>query len=155
MKITKDSLIFKNRTYRLNNEGKKISDGDPVQTLEMISIEFQSAFMHINTEFDRCPCTFLYVDDNENGIPIQIINDIDTPDFIRVYMGQTKVEEGLITDVSKDLVLDIERNDDLLINFKDTAEEPYLRMRIEDSIKRLSGEPVEKREFFKVIDGEK
>ena len=70
-------------------------------------------------------------------------------------MGDKIAEVGFLKDIIKGLVEDIEfHENDLLENFHKTAEEPYMRNRIEDSLKRLMDEPVTKRPFFTVVDGE-
>ena len=155
MKITKDSIMFQNGTYKLNNKGSVISDGDPVQALETISLEVQTAHEHLNKDFDMFPSSYLYVDGSKDGVSIQVVNESEDSDLVTIYMGEKIVEFGSLKDLIKGLVDDIElHEDDLLENFHDTAEEPYMRNRIEDSLKRLMDEPVTKRPFFTVVDGE-
>ncbi len=154
MKITKDSIMFQNCTYKLNNEGSVISDGDPVQALETVSLEMQAALSHLNKVFDMMPSSFLYVDGSKDGVSIQVVNESEDNDLVSIYMGEKIVERGFLSDIIKGLVDDIELNEeDLLVNFQDTAEEPYMRNRIEDSLKRLMDEPIKKRQLFTVIDG--
>ncbi|WP_031551757.1 hypothetical protein [Oribacterium sp. FC2011] len=155
MKITKDSIMFQNGTYKLNNGGSVVSDGDPVQALETISLEAQAAIDHLNKDYDVFPSSFLYVDGSKDGVSIQVVNESDDTDLVSIYMGDKIVEVGSLKDIIKGLVDDIELHEDALLkNFHDTAEEPYMRNRIEDAIKRLMDEPVTKRPFFTVIDGD-
>ncbi|SEA69800.1 hypothetical protein SAMN05216349_12337 [Oribacterium sp. KHPX15] len=155
MKITRDSIMFQNGTYKLNNKGSVISDGDPVQALETISLEVQAAHEHLNKDFDMFPSSFLYVNGSKDGVSIQVVNEAEDNDLVTIYMGEKVVEVGYLSEIIKGLVDDVEIHEDALLqNFHDTAEEPYMRNRIEDSIKRLMDEPVTKRPFFTVIDGE-
>ena len=155
MKITKDSIMFQNGTYKLDNKGSVISDGDPLQALETISLEIQAAHEHLNKDFDMFPSSFLYVNGSKDGVSIQVVNEAEDNDLVTIYMGDKIVEVGLLKDIIKGLVDDIELHEDALLkNFHDTAEEPYMRNRIEDAIKRLMDEPVTKRPFFTVVDGE-
>ncbi len=101
------------------------------------------------------PSSYLYVNGSKDGVSIQVVNESDDTDLVSIYMGDKIVEVGSLKDIIKGLVDDIEQNEnDLLENFHETAEEPYMRNRIEDSLKRLMDEPVTKRPFFTVIDGE-
>ncbi|MBP3804240.1 MAG: hypothetical protein J6I76_10130 [Oribacterium sp.] len=155
MKITKDSIMFQNGTYKLNNGGSVVSDGDPVQALETISLEAQAAIDHLNKDYDVFPSSFLYVDGSKDGVSIQVVNESDDTDLVSIYMGDKIVEVGSLKDIIKGLVDDIVLHEEnLLENFHETAEEPYMRNRIEDSLKRLMDEPVTKRPFFTVVDGE-
>jgi len=155
MKITKDSIMFQNGTYKLNNGGSVVSDGDPVQALETISLEAQAAHEHLNKDLDLFPSSYLYVNGNKNGVSIQVVNESEDSDLVTIYMGEKVVEVGYLSEIIKGLVEDVELHEDTLLqNFHDTAEEPYMRNRIKDSIKRLMDEPVTKRPFFTVIDGD-
>lgn len=155
MKITKDSIMFQNGAYKLNNGGSVVSDGDPVQTLETISLEVQAAHEHINKDFDMFPSSYLYVDGSKDGVSIQVVNESEDNDLVTIYMGEKVVEVGYLSEIIKGLVDDVELHEDALLqNFHDTAEEPYMRNRIEDSLKRIKDEAVTKRPFFTVVDGE-
>ncbi len=154
MQLTTDSLMFQNGTYKLNNEGKIAFDGDPAQTLEMVSFEMQAAMQHLNKVFEAFPSSYLYVNGSKDGISLQVVNDMKDNDLVSIYMGEKKVEKGFLSNITKELVEKIELSDeDLLVNFQDTAEEPYMRLRVEDSIKRLMDEPVTKRKPFRVVNG--